>query len=1172
MLLVSGPAASASEFHVIGWDGTSIVLPYDPGQTVADLQSALQTTRGIPPRQQLIRHDGDLLDAATTLADAGVSAEDHLSLHARPMRFTGVGQVVRNSVAYLEFEADHLKGDIPTRLEASESLAGETPWEPVASVYDADWQHLDNPWTGEWGAAVFRAARDPGAPRRFFRLAAPDTAGTWLARSHAITPTRPGIAPDFRQLSVVEAADGAYWVATCELGDTLFLMKCDPWGRTLIPPFAVSEMFGHQDINEDYYFTLSPLEDGGLQILSAEEDPRVSSSLGRNGLKRYRFSADGICTEQRFLMHFEGDNAFKDLWSARTTDGRTVFVAKQPSYSNVMDHRLVYGVVDEDGALELFVIRAEQFYHDQSYAYAQPILLRDANRLLLYIRHEHEPSGKRYALERWDLHGNLERSVDLTAYLDGYLARLPRILKTDNSLIMTMPSQFDAYHPALRLLRFDPVSLAVLADTMVDIPLDPTLGYARYALNDTGDDVFAVAWCGSPIGHVYCARIGIDGTVVSPPGEILDSGILSDPRNVRLFVHDGTTTAFYQYDAGGSTDWQLAVRHVGLDFQAGLPDLVLSMDMVGQSPYYALLDSEVALRVRVANQGEAAADPATLRLTEGGNTREQSVPALAPGESATFQFVVDTPAFLTEPPGYTVEVLGDAGWDFNNTISRLFRYPPATPVYPEGSALYMWTVQDLVTHEPIQWARYNVTIPDVKTLDGETRDVSLSDWTDTAGGCTTVLPAGTYTFRVSRTGYPTTEFVKTVPGPASSLFELEPPGDLAATFTDAASGEPLNPAPATTRIELAGHPGGYTAEGRGDLDGLELADIMPGDYSASISAVGYEDASASIAITGGQTNSYAFDLNPLPRATLAGTALDDGDSLPLDGAVARIAGISSLQCTTGADGTIEIANLPYGEHTLVVERDDYLTGILSIQVDDPAIDVGEIRLIPIVSSEMNLGAWTSVPFNEIAEFPGTFFSPGYKVTATYGAFEGTATLLLDEVGDAADLDKLRLHLDGLAWCSYGVSTPFSLTDLICSPLDDVADGAGDLCATLTDQAIGEDSFFDCLELDVGLGGNMGQTMVRVDRVLVTEGGSVVHDTGFAPRYSEDSPLTYPIGQYVADLSEVNIRVWVRVTDTNYNTGPLFLCDTLRYEWKWDGGALKFQTPIVHPADYPQPPR
>ena len=477
----------------------------------------------------------------------------------------------------------------------------------------------------------------------------------------------------------------------------------------------------------------------------------------------------------------------------------------------------------------------------------------------------------------------------------------------------------------------------------------------------------------------------------------------------------------------------------------------------------------------------------------------------------------------------------------------------------------------MVSHEPIQWARYNVTVQNVKTLGGEIRDVSLSDWTDADGHCTTVLPEGSYTFRLSRSGYPTTEFGKSVPGPASTVFELEPPGDLAATFSDAASGDPLNPAPATTHIELTGHPGGYTAAGRGDFEGLELADIMPGDYTAAIAAVGYEESSATVHITGGQTNHFAFKLAPLPRATLTGTALDDDDGSPLVGAVGRIAGISSLQCTADSAGIFEISNVPYGDYTLVIEHNGYLTATLPIQVDDPSIDAGSMRLVPIVSTEMNLGAWTTIPFNEIAILPGTFFSPGYKVTATYGAFEGTATLLLDEIGDAAELDRLRLHLDGLAWCSYSVSTPFSLTDLMCSPLDDVADGAGDLCATLTDLAIGEDSFFDCLELDVGLGGNMGQTMVRVDRVLIEEGDSVVHDTGFAPRYSPASPLTYAIGRHVDDLSDVRIRVWVRVTDTNYNTGPLFLCDTIRYEWKWDGGMLKYQTPVVHPADHPQPP-
>jgi len=224
----------------------------------------------------------------------------------------------------------------------------------------------------------------------------------------------------------------------------------------------------------------------------------------------------------------------------------------------------------------------------------------------------------------------------------------------------------------------------------------------------------------------------------------------------------------------------------------------------------------------------------------------------------------------------------------------------------------------------------------------------------------------------------------------------------------------------------------------------------------------------------------------------------------------------------------------------------------------------------LASEEANLGAWTTAPYNRIEEVPGTFFGPGYKVTCTFGVFETTATLTMQRSGNAAVIDHLRLHIDGLKWYYYSVSSPFSLSDLAFSGVDDLVDGAGDLCSTLVDFGVGDSSFFKYLEIDVGGGGCGGQTMVRVDRVAVFEGATPVWDSyqRLDQRYSTDSPLCYAIGEDVSDVTDVVIKVYVKVSDNNYNTGPLFLRDKIRFEWKWDGAGFKLQTPVFNPADYP----
>ncbi|MCF7849755.1 MAG: carboxypeptidase-like regulatory domain-containing protein, partial [Kiritimatiellales bacterium] len=484
------------------------------------------------------------------------------------------------------------------------------------------------------------------------------------------------------------------------------------------------------------------------------------------------------------------------------------------------------------------------------------------------------------------------------------------------------------------------------------------------------------------------------------------------------------------------------------------------------------------------------------------------------------------------------------------------------------STNYTWTVQDKVTHAPIQWAYYTLTLSNMTTLANGERNVVLTDWADSSGQFQTVLPPGTHRYRVSRSGYPTTFFDISVPSPASTIFELEPPGSISCSFQDQDTGGMLNPAPAGAALRLSGHVGGYSAEGHGDWMGLEMEEVMPGAYTGTVSAVGYEDFPVSLVVTGGVTNAFEFVLDPLPRGTITGSVQDSGS--PVEGATVKVSGFSSLQYETASDGSFSITNVPYGSRTCVVKKDGYRTAVTPVSVSQSSQSVGIVALQAISDEELNLGAWTTTCFNRVEEVPGTFFGPGYKVTCSFGVFDATASLFTERSGNAAVLDSLLLDIEGFKWYYYSVSSSFSLADLAFAQLDDVSSAVGDLCMTMVDLSPAASGFFSFLSVNIGAGGCGGQTVVRVDRVVILEDGSPVWDSyeRLDQRYSTSSPLSYAIDTDVSDITEVVIRIYVKVTNENYCIGPLFLRDKIRFEWKWDGNGFKFQKPKTNPSDYP----
>src|SRR5699024_6843573 len=95
-----------------------------------------------------------------------------------------------------------------------------------------------------------------------------------------------------------------------------------------------------------------------------------------------------------------------------------------------------------------------------------------------------------------------------------------------------------------------------------------------------------------------------------------------------------------------------------------------------------------------------------------------------------------------------------------------------------------------------------------------------------------------------------------------------PAGVLKGTVTDAASGAPVAGATVTITAD------GVSQSRITKVDGSYLMALNTGDYTASIVAFGYNDDSASVTISKGDTTTQDFALTTAPTATLSGKVKD----------------------------------------------------------------------------------------------------------------------------------------------------------------------------------------------------------------------------------------------------------------------------------------------------------
>ena len=961
--------------------------------------------------------------------------------------------------------------------------------------------------------------------------------------SHPIPLTYNGYDEELSQCRVVQVEDG-YWIAYAKyssIGENhLFLLKTNLEGRTMIPPFLLATVTRADDSASYYRFALIPREEGGIQVLTTEKDGDSTSRPAI--LHDYVLDRQGKITRSEPIMKERSSYSqeFKNIWAARTADGRTVF-------ATLSSGALWWGVYRDSGDAQLWEAVGTADYFAAHYDTA-------LDRLYIMYSNYYSSAADSTCMTRWTLNGVCEIQRDLGAQI-GYIydQYSYQLMPTPDGLFVSLPNYVDTYR--FFLMNQD-CTIKKQVEVNGLVVNTPSPGHMVTLDNRK---VVRVAWRGSGTHpDLYYAAFNLSGILLVPAREINHAG--SDvAMHPNVFVDGRRTTLFYSVDYAPDAGYRrLFCRHTAFDFTAGQPDLVVSVPHIWQS----ILDAGIAFRVRIFNRGEAAGTAATVTLLHNGDTFVQPVGALEPGGFEDLEFQnIPTPPYLTALPVVTLH-LQNSYWSGNNHVETLVRYPGRTPVYPEGSALYTWTVRDKASHIPLQYAQVITTLPDIQTADGVFKDVVLLNESDSDGQVNTRLPAGTYTFQVSRGGYPSEAVSMTVPGPSSSYFELEPPGTVTLTFEDVADSGPLHPTPNRVKVDLEENGDNYQYHALGNEGGLVLGEVMRGTYAYSVNAFGYSGATGSITVVGGQNNPYEISLTPTDRGSVSGKTSPGSVNVALEGT-----GIGSI---SDGSGGFTLEDIPYGSYRIVCSKTGYARVASQITINSPTQALGTFNLPVFSDADDLLGHWTSSAWNRIDEVPGTFFNPNYKVTTSFGVFDFFGRMSYSTTGTEADFYSIYLELSGRKWYYYSVSTSFSLMDIAFSGLDDIVDGAGDLASLIVDEYDG--GFFDFLEGNIGAGGAGGSTIVRVDRVCLYDGETDTmlfdsHDT-WRQDYSFNGPMGYTLGVHTDNIQKVKLRIYLKVMNQNFCIGPLYLMDKFRMEWRYEGDNLELKEVIQNPPDYP----
>jgi Subtilase family/Malectin domain/Carboxypeptidase regulatory-like domain/Viral BACON domain len=136
-----------------------------------------------------------------------------------------------------------------------------------------------------------------------------------------------------------------------------------------------------------------------------------------------------------------------------------------------------------------------------------------------------------------------------------------------------------------------------------------------------------------------------------------------------------------------------------------------------------------------------------------------------------------------------------------------------------------------------------------------------------------------------------------------------PVGTLNGTVTNASTAAPLSGA----QVNVTGPVNRSATTG---ADGTYQFILPVGSYSITVSAFGFDNGSATVTVTEGQTTTQDFALTPVPSGSLSGTVSSAAG--PVANATVTITGTPIPPATTNANGQYSFASVPNGTYTVTV--------------------------------------------------------------------------------------------------------------------------------------------------------------------------------------------------------------------------------------------------------------
>ena len=1068
-----------------------------------------------------------------------------------------------------------------------------------------DFEYPNSAWfpQGLYQISAWVAKNDPSAALDQSKWLTDKFTDGFEVTSHYIPITYPDYDSKTRAIKVART-EGGLWIVFADYSTInggrerkVYAMKVSKEGRTFIPPFYAGKTNGNYCFEPvSNAFSVLPSSEGGFYLFTG---PRGSD--GKYKLREQLFDKEGHLLLQ------------KDIKSYRSSITRphylTAIKAGPADHAILLaeyDDILYLYINDSSGFHEIQVTAKDEFDYTRYKAFFDS----DSNKVFLILAHYNHNTAE---FMRYDTSGNREVLRDISgdfsnySYINSkYVGWPEEVFRLSSGLMLLRPV---GYHQPTYLLFLDENGQTL---RKVQVNISPDIyGDSSYSATIIDNVVYMVWRSGS--SDFMCASFDLDGNIIHAPTSIFHESN-TGPHPIIVNLNDYPFMLLNHYDHSGNR--RILGAFLGYDFPAIEQDLVLSAIHIKQSPApYALLGSPTKIFATVFNRGEANSNATTLTFTYLGSDYQANIPVLQPGEGYQASFSVQEPPFLTRQPAFNAAVASN-DWQTNNQVSGQVYFQPMTPVFINGAGEYHWNLFDSDTLNPIKSAWIFYDLKDIETVSGVKGDVKITARSDAGGQFETILPDGNYSFTIQKGGYPTTIFSFSTP-PSTSSIGLEPPGDLQLTFRDANSDGQLHPVPQIVSVSLQHQEDPslpdwekYKYEGWGDQNGIYLEDLMPGAYSGSITAFGYYKKDFQVNIVGGsQINTKEVALTPVPRGSISGRIISSGNGV--SGVSLKVYG-TSIEGASENDGRFTIDDLPMDKsYVLEIRKDGYQGKDYSFEVTDNDTELGDIELRKIYSKSYDIprcryAAWVQDASWDIS------VGDSYELKTIYGVWqnEGKVHYKRLQDSDTMDIDQVELditpmywsyfRLDGhiidafFSWALDVVGEVSKIAKYVAEAFDawDWGDSVGSILVTydqLSDPmgtvrgGVVECGDPDTLDLPMPDSSTIKEviTVLRIDDLRIYDGDPIdanlvysTHQEGWHQYYSdqfENGHITIPVHlSHNVNVNNMTLRVYLRVMDGKWSSGPLALVgtDKLYLEWKMANGQLKFNGLMPNPVDYP----